>query len=217
MVGQSVSQIVNQFIVSQKKINVNNLHVSDSQSISQQASDHPAGFIHQSKALTRFSLCSSVSVRSDSTPDTSPEFGSRNRIPKRRIHRSSAPAQLTTGSTQLSSPPSVSAPASIKSEPAATLEPESPDIFMSVSMDSEPSVNQDTDLEIEGGGADSESIDPGMVECMEVEEEEDVNGDVIRCLCNESEEGGFMIQVILRAPKLSFLGGRQVATKHFCF
>ena len=71
---------------------------------------------------------------------------------------------------------------------------------MPVSMDSEPSVNQDTDLEIEGGGADSESIDPGMVECMEVEEEEDVNGDVIRCLCNESEEGGFMIQVILQGP-----------------
>ena len=69
-------------------------------------------------------------------------------------------------------------------------------MLMSVSMDSEPSVNQDTDLEIEGGGADSESIDPGMVECMEVEEEEDVNADVIRCLCNESEEGGFMIQVI---------------------
>ena len=73
-------------------------------------------------------------------------------------------------------------------------------MFMSVSMDSEPSVNQDTDLEIEGGGADSESIDPGMVECMEVEEEEDVNGDVIRCLCNESEEGGFMIQVIILQP-----------------
>ena len=71
-------------------------------------------------------------------------------------------------------------------------------MFMSVSMDSEPSVNQDTDLEIEGGVADTESIDPGVVECMEVEEEEDVNGDVIRCLCNESEEGGFMIQVIIR-------------------
>ena len=29
-----------------------------------------------------------------------------------------------------------------------------------------------------------------VVECMEVEEEENVNGDVIlRCLCNESEEG----------------------------
>ena len=62
-------------------------------------------------------------------------------------------------------------------------------------MDSEPSVNQDTDLEIEGGSGEIESIDPGMVECMEMEEEEDVNGDVIRCLCNESEEGGFMIQV----------------------
>jgi len=71
-------------------------------------------------------------------------------------------------------------------------------------MDSEPSINQDTDLEIEGGGADSESIDPGMVEFMEVEEEEDVNGDVIRCLCNESEEGGFMIQVMLQGPKFVF-------------
>ena len=89
----------------------------------------------------------------------------------------------------------------MKSEPPATQEPESPDMFMSVSMDSEPSVNQDTDLEIEGGVADTESIDPGVVECMEVEEEEDVNGDVIRCLCNESEEGGFMIQVIKQGPK----------------
>ena len=62
-------------------------------------------------------------------------------------------------------------------------------------MDSEPSVNQDTDLEIEGVGMELDNIDPGMVECVEVEEEEDVNGDVIRCLCNETEEGGFMIQV----------------------
>ena len=77
-------------------------------------------------------------------------------------------------------------------------------MFVPVSMDSEPSINQDTDLEIEGGGADSESIDPGMVECMEVEEEEDVNGDVIRCLCNESEEGGFMIQVILTGSDFFF-------------
>lgn len=68
-------------------------------------------------------------------------------------------------------------------------------MFMSASMDSEPSVNQDTDLEIDGGSAEMESIDPCMLEYMEVEEEEDVNGDVIRCLCNESEEGGFMIQV----------------------
>lgn len=84
---------------------------------------------------------------------------------------------------------------------------------MSVSMDSEPSVNQDTDLEIEGGVADTESIDPGVVECMEVEEEEDVNGDVIRCLCNESEEGGFMIQVIIHGPKIIFfLRGHQVHT-----
>ena len=62
-------------------------------------------------------------------------------------------------------------------------------------MDSEPSVNQDTDLEIEGVGVELDNIDPGMVESMEVEEEEDANGDVIRCLCNETEEGGFMIQV----------------------
>ena len=62
-------------------------------------------------------------------------------------------------------------------------------------MDSKPSVNQDTDLEIEGVGVELDNIDPGMVESMEVEEEEDVNGDVIRCLCNETEEGGFMIQV----------------------
>ena len=133
-----------------------------------------------------------VSVRSDSTPDTSPEFGSHYRVPKRRIHRSSAPANLSTGSSLLSSPSSTIAPATIKPEPQ---EPESPDVFMSISMDSEPSVNQDTDLEIEGGGAEMESIDPGMMEFMEMEEEEDVNGDVIRCLCNESEEGGFMIQV----------------------
>ena len=69
------------------------------------------------------------------------------------------------------------------------------EIFRSFSMDSEPSVNQDTDLEIEGVGMELDNIDPGMVECVEVEEEEDVNGDVIRCLCNETEEGGFMIQV----------------------
>ena len=57
-------------------------------------------------------------------------------------------------------------------------------------------------MEIEGGVADTESIDPGMVECMKVEEEEHVNGDVIlRCLCNESEEGGFMIQVIIQVSK----------------
>ena len=92
----------------------------------------------------------------------------------------------------MTSPSSVVAPTMIKPEP---LEPESSDVLMSVSMESEPSVNQDTDLEIEGGGVDAENIDPGTVECMEVEEEEDINGDVIRCLCNESEEGGFMIQV----------------------
>ena len=56
-------------------------------------------------------------------------------------------------------------------------------------------MNQDTDLEIEGGGVELDSIDPGVVESMEVEEEEDINGDVIRCMCNECEEGGFMIQV----------------------
>ena len=140
-----------------------------------------------------------MSVRSDSTPDTSPEFGGYHRVPKRRIHRSSAPAQLTTPSTsQLSSPPSVitpaPAPATITTEPAAPLE-QAESSMDGFGMDSEPSVNQDTDLEIEGGSGEIESIDPGMVECMEMEEEEDVNGDVIRCLCNESEEGGFMIQV----------------------
>ena len=136
-----------------------------------------------------------VSVRSDSTPETSPEFGSHHRVPKRRIHRSSAPAQLTTPSTsQLSSPPTTLPPATTTADPSP-LQPESSDVFMSVSMDSEPSVNQDTDLEIDGGSAEMESIDPGMLEYMEVEEEEDVHGDVIRCLCNETEEGGFMIQV----------------------
>ena len=34
-------------------------------------------------------------------------------------------------------------------------------------------------MQIEGGVADTESIEPGVVECMEVEEEEHVNGDVI--------------------------------------
>ena len=49
---------------------------------------------------------------------------------------------------------------------------------------------KDTDLQIEGFVANTESVDPGVVECMEVDEEENVNGDVIlRCLCNESEEG----------------------------
>ncbi|KAL9963085.1 hypothetical protein ACROYT_G032256 [Oculina patagonica] len=151
-------------------------------------------YYHEQKDKTGMKRKKTVSVRSDSTPDTSPEFGSYHRVPKRRIHRSSAPAQLSTASTsQLSNPLNATAPATIKTEPAQ-LETESSDVFMSVSMDSEPSVNQDTDLEIEGGSAELESIDPGMVECMEVEEEEDVNGDVIRCLCNESEEGGFMIQ-----------------------
>ena len=81
----------------------------------------------------------------------------------------------------------------IKPEP---LEQELSNVVMSTAMDSEPSVSQELDLEIEGGGVDTENIDPGTMECMEVEEEEDINGDVIRCVCNESEEGGFMIQVI---------------------
>ena len=132
-----------------------------------------------------------ASVRSDSTPETSPEFGSR-RVTKRRIHRSSAPGQLS-GSTQLTSPSSNTPLTGSNSEPIE-LEHQA-EIFRSVSMDSEPSVNQDTDLEIEGVGVELDNIDPGMVESMEVEEEEDVNGDVIRCLCNETEEGGFMIQV----------------------
>lgn len=119
----------------------------------------------------------SLSVKSDSTPETSPEFGSRG-VNKRRIHRSSAPAQL-------------SGSANPTSEPAET---ELSEVYRSVSMDSEPSVNQDTDLEIEGGGVEVETIDPGMIENVEVEEEEDINGDVIRCMCNEIEEGGFMIQ-----------------------
>ena len=135
--------------------------------------------------------------------DTSPEFDSRHCIPKWRIHRSSAPAQLTTTSTQLSSPPSVPATANMKSEPVATQEPESPEMFMSDSMDSEPCVNQDTDLEIElNGGADTQSINPGVVECIEVEEEEDVNDDVKRCLLNGFDEGGFMIQVIIQIQYL---------------
>ena len=111
---------------------------------------------------------------------------------KRRIHRSSAPGQLS-GSTQLTSPSSNTPVTGSNSEPIE-LEHQV-EIFRSVSMDSEPSVNQDTDLEIEGVGVELDNIDPGMVESMEVEEEEDVNGDVIRCLCNETEEGGFMIQV----------------------
>lgn len=134
-----------------------------------------------------------VAVRSDSTPDTSPEFGSQHRLHKRRIHRSSAPATLSSGSPQITSPSSVVPPATIKPEP---LEQESSDVVMSTSMDSEPCVSQELDLEIEGGGGDTENIDPGTMECMDVEEEEDINGDVIRCSCNESEEGGFMIQVI---------------------
>lgn len=117
-------------------------------------------------------------MKSDSTPETSPEFGSRG-VNKRRIHRSSAPAQL-------------SGIANPTSEPAET---ELSEVYRSVSMDSEPSVNQDTDLEIEGGGVEVETIDPGMIENVEIEEEEDINGDVIRCMCNEIEEGGFMIQV----------------------
>lgn len=111
---------------------------------------------------------------------------------KRRIHRSSAPGQLS-GNTQLTSPSSNTPVTGSNSEPIE-LEHQT-EIFRSVSMDSEPSVNQDTDLEIEGVGVELDNIDPGMVESMEVEEEEDVNGDVIRCLCNETEEGGFMIQV----------------------
>ena len=76
-------------------------------------------------------------------------------------------------------------------------------MFMSVSMDSEPCVNQDTDLEIElNGGADTQSINPGVVECIEVEEEEDVNDDVKRCLLNGFDEGGFMIQVIIQIQYL---------------
>ena len=141
--------------------------------------------------LANLIVRSLVSVRSDSTPETSPEFGGSRRVTKRRIHRSSAPGQLSS-STQLTSPSSSIAPARSNSEP---METEPSELYMSVSLDSEPSVNQDTDLEIEGGGVEMESIDPGMVESMEVEEEEDVNGDVIRCLCNETEEGGFMIQV----------------------
>ena len=103
---------------------------------------------------------------------------------KRRIHRSSAPAQLS-GGTQ---------PTSSSGEPIDT---ELSEFYRSITctMDTEPLVNQDTDLEIEGGGVEVESIDPRIVDNMEVEEEEDINGDVIRCLCNEIEEGGFMIQV----------------------
>ena len=53
-----------------------------------------------------------------------------------------------------------------------------------------------------GGGADTESINPGVVECIEVEEEEDVNDDVKRCLLNGFDEGGFMIQVIIQIQYL---------------
>ncbi|XP_068734964.1 uncharacterized protein [Montipora capricornis] len=124
----------------------------------------------------------SMSVRSDFTPETSPEFGSRS-VSKRRIHRSSAPAQLSGGTQPLSS----------STEPIDT---ELSEFYRSITctMDTEALVNQDTDLEIEGGGVEVESIDPRIVDSMEVEEEEDINGDVIRCLCNEIEEGGFMIQ-----------------------
>ena len=133
-----------------------------------------------------------VSVRSDSALDTSPEFVSQHRLHKRRIHRSSAPATLSSGSSQITSPSSVVPSPTIKPEPLEELS----NVVISPAMDSEPSVSQELDLEIEGGGVDTENIDPGTMECMEVEEEEDINGDVIRCVCNESEEGGFMIQVI---------------------
>lgn len=148
-------------------------------------------YYHNQKDKAGMKRKKPVAVRSDSTPDTSPEFGSQHRLHKRRIHRSSAPATLSSGSPQITSPSSVVAPASIKPEP---LEQESSDVVMSTSMDSEPCVSQELDLEIEGGGVDTENIDPGTMECMDVEEEEDINGDVIRCSCNESEEGGFMIQ-----------------------
>ena len=57
-----------------------------------------------------------------------------------------------------------------------------------------PAAHQDADLEIDGA-TEMETIDPGTAESVDLEEEEDINGDVIRCLCNEVEEGGFMIQV----------------------
>ena len=101
---------------------------------------------------------------------------------KRRIHRSSAPGQLS-GVPQLAN------------QNNEAVDVELPELYRSVSMESEPLVNQDIDLEIEGGMVAVDGIDPGVVDTMEVEEEEDVNGDVIRCLCNETEEGGFMIQV----------------------
>ncbi|XP_048590122.1 uncharacterized protein LOC5508662 isoform X7 [Nematostella vectensis] len=124
---------------------------------------------------------SSASMRSDGTPETSPDGPPY--LGKRRCHRSSAPGQLTSESNpyppdsedSMDGPPGPMEPISIKVEPSAK----------------EPH-GREVELEIEPG-TEAEAMFFGPGESMDIDEDED-EGDVIRCRCNLSEEGGFMIQ-----------------------
>lgn len=122
-----------------------------------------------SRLMILFLILFLASMRSDGTPESSPDVSGPS---KRRCHRSSAPGQLST-----------------EQVPIDMLVSPSEDIM----VDSLSS-SQDIELEIEPG-TESESSFFGSVES--VEEEVPRDGDVIRCRCGETEEGGFMIQVCL--------------------
>lgn len=113
-------------------------------------------------------VSATASARLDSGSDISPE-STGMRTTKRRYHRCSAPGHLSNEPSPLQSPASA---------------PESGVSFGPL----------DAEQEIEPG-TESEGLDLGIGESIEVEEEDERAADVIRCICNESEEGGFMIQV----------------------
>lgn len=113
-------------------------------------------------------------MRSDGTPESSPDVAASPSVAKRR-RQSSAPGQLT-----------------IEQSPV--------DLTMSpIEADVSEVLTQDMELEIEPG-TETEPRYFSSFECVE-EEEVTRDGDVIRCRCFETEEGGFMIQVCILSTR----------------
>ena len=69
-----------------------------------------------------------------------------------------------------------------------------PEVELGTNATEGPGEKPEQEQEIEPG-TESEGFELGAGESVEVEEEDDHDADVIRCICNEIEEGGFMIQV----------------------
>ena len=121
--------------------------------------------------------------------DTSPEV-STVRTTKRRYHRSSAPGQLSSGSELVFE----SLPIAALEDSAVAEDSASGSFPAPMEISSPAELKPEPEVEIEAGT----EVEPlelgGLMDNIELEEEEDEDEDVIRCLCNDAEDNGFMIQ-----------------------